>query len=127
MTFTFGIFINILFGMAVIDERVRPTSFSPVIKVNLSASVTKRAIGFSLITFQSGAHMFSHFKLFLLISNSMLKSDKLSFFFYLFHSNIFFFGTIYLKLRHWENFNSFVMERRQPCSQILPCYVELNN
>ena len=91
MTFTFGIFINILFGMAVIDERVRPTSFSPVIKVNLSASVTKRAIGFSLITFQSGAHMFSHFKLFLLISNSMLKSDKLSFFVYLFHSNNFFF------------------------------------
>jgi hypothetical protein len=33
MTFTFGIFINISFGMAVIDERARAASFSPVIKL----------------------------------------------------------------------------------------------
>ena len=32
MTLPFELFINILFGMAVIDQRVRSTSFSPVKK-----------------------------------------------------------------------------------------------
>jgi hypothetical protein len=55
----FGLFLNILFEMAVIDKRVRSTSFSPVINLFFFVFVTKCAIVLSLISFQSRSHMFA--------------------------------------------------------------------
>lgn len=54
-----------------IDEMVHHTSFSSVMElIFFLAYVTKRAIGPSFVTFQSGTHMDSNFITFFKILNS---------------------------------------------------------